>query len=433
MDIVGFVVLFLVLLVLGLPIALVMLVASAAYFLLSGNPLFLRMLPEKMYAGMDVFVLMAIPFFLLTGEIMNRARLTDRLFDFCNMIIGRVRGGLAQVNVVASVMFAGVTGVALGDIASLGKMFIPAMVRQGYDKPFTAAVTASSSLIGAIIPPSTIIIVYAAVMNVSVGAMFAAAILPGLLLGVAMMALVQLLAVARAYPKVVVEVSPRRLAIGFRDAFFAIIMPIIIIRGIIVGWFTPTEAAAVCVVYSLAVGFFFLRTLQVRELLPILTTASLDTARLFFIIAGASAVSWVFAMERLPALVTTLFAGIGHDPVVVVLAINVFFLLCGMWLDPSISIILFGPVVLPLAGAAGLHPVQLGIMLIVNCVLGLITPPVGNVLFAVASVARIGIGELGRALLPFIAVGVAILLLIGFWPDLTLALPRAFGLIRPMP
>lgn len=431
MTIVGFVALFLVLLALGLPIALVMLISSTGYFLLSGNLLFLRMLPEKMFAGIDVFVLMAIPFFLLTGEIMNRARLTDRLFDFCNLIVGRVRGGLAQVNVVSSVMFAGVTGVALVDIASQGKMFVSAMERQGYDRAFSAAITAASALVSAIIPPSTIIIVYCAAMNVSVGAMFAAAILPGLLIGLTQVAQVQWTAWRRQYPKVEVEVTARRLALGFRDAFFAIIMPIIIIRGIVVGWFTPTEAAAACVVYSLAVGFFFLRTLKVADLGPILTTASLDTARLFFIIAGASAVSWVFAMESLPATVRTLFAGIGHDPVVVVLAINLFFLFCGMWLDASISIILFAPVVQPLALAAGLHPVQLGIMLIVNCVLGLITPPVGNVLFAMANIARIGIGELSRALLPYIVAGAAITVLIGLWPDLTLALPRAFGLIAP--
>lgn len=428
MDIGAFVVVFLVLLALGLPIALVMLTSSTLYFLLSGTPIFLRMLPEKVFAGIDVFVLMAIPFFLMTGEIMNRAKLTDRLFDFCNLLVGRIRGGLAQVNVVSSVLFAGVTGVALGDIASQGKMFIAAMDRQGYDRAFSAAITAASALIGAIIPPSTIIIVYAAVMNVSVGAMFAAAIIPGLLLGLFQMGQVQWTAWRRQYPKAEVEVTPRKVLVGFRDAFFAVLMPILIIRGIIVGWFTPTEAAAITVVYSLAVGFLFLRTLRLRDLWPILTTASLDTARLFFIIAGASAVSWVFAMESLPAQVRGLFAGVGTDPVTVVLAINAFFLFCGMWLDASISIILFAPIVAPLAAAAGLHPVQLGIMLILNCILGLITPPVGNVLFAVAAIARIGIGELGWALAPYVASGFLLLLLIGFVPAVTLFLPRWFGL-----
>lgn len=431
MDITGFILVFLVLLALGLPIALVMLVSSTAYFLFSGNMLFLRMLPEKIFTGIDVFVLMAIPFFLLTGEIMNRAKLTDRLFDFCNLIVGRVRGGLAQVNVVSSMLFAGVTGVALGDIASQGRMFIFAMERQGYDRPFSAAITAASALVGAIIPPSTIIIVYCAVTNVSVGAMFAAAIFPGILMALVQMVQVQWIAWRKQYPKVEVEVTPRKLLFGFRDAFFAIIMPIIMIRGIILGWFTPTEAAAATVVYSLVIGFFFLRTLKIGDLGSILSVASMDTARLFFIIAGASAMSWVFAMENLPIVVKTMLAGISHDTLTVVVIINLFFLFCGMWLDASIAIILFAPVVTPLALAAGLHPVQLGIMLIINCVLGLITPPVGNVLFAVANIGRMGIGTLGRALLPFILSGAAILLLIGLWPDLTLTLPRAFGLVKP--
>ena len=431
MDIGGFVIVFLVLLALGLPIALVMMLSSTAYFLFSGNLLFLRMLPEKIFTGIDVFVLMAIPFFLLTGEIMNRANLTDRLFDFCNLIVGRVRGGLAQVNVVSSMLFAGVTGVALGDIASQGRMFIYAMERQGYDRPFSAAITAASSLMGAIIPPSTIIIVYCAVTNVSVGAMFAAAIMPGILMTVVQMVQVQWISWRKQYPKVEVEVTPKKLILGFRDAFFAIIMPVIMIRGIILGWFTPTEAAAACVVYSLVIGFVFMRTLKLGDLGPILSTATMDTARLFFIIAGASAMSWVFAMENLPMVVKTMLAGVSHDVVTVVLIINLFFLFCGMWLDASIAIILFAPVVTPLALAAGLHPVQLGIMLIVNCVLGLITPPVGNVLFAVANIAKIGIGALSRALLPYIVSGALILLLIGLWPDLTMALPRYFGLVKP--
>ena len=431
MDIGGFVIVFLVLLALGLPIALVMMLSSTAYFLFSGNLLFLRMLPEKIFTGIDVFVLMAIPFFLLTGEIMNKANLTDRLFDFCNLIVGRVRGGLAQVNVVSSMLFAGVTGVALGDIASQGRMFIYAMERQGYDRPFSAAITAASSLMGAIIPPSTIIIVYCAVTNVSVGAMFAAAILPGILMTVVQMVQVHWISWRKQYPKVEVEVTPKKLILGFRDAFFAIIMPVIMIRGIILGWFTPTEAAAACVVYSLVIGFVFMRTLKLGDLGPILSTATMDTARLFFIIAGASAMSWVFAMENLPMVVKTMLAGVSHDVVTVVLIINLFFLFCGMWLDASIAIILFAPVVTPLALAAGLHPVQLGIMLIVNCVLGLITPPVGNVLFAVANIAKIGIGALSRALLPYIVSGALILLLIGLWPDLTMALPRYFGLVKP--
>ncbi|WP_319410909.1 TRAP transporter large permease [uncultured Cohaesibacter sp.] len=430
MGIVGFSILFLALVFLGMPIGFVMLTSAAAYFLATGNPIFLRMLPEKLMNGVDVFVLMAIPFFLLTGEIMNRAKLTDRLFVFCNMLIGRIRGGLAQVNVLASIMFSGVTGVALGDIAALGKMFIPSMTRQGYDVGFTAAVTAASSIIGAIIPPSTMIILYCATMNVSVGAMFLAAIFPGLLLGVVQMGTVQFLSWKRQYPKVDVEVSPKKLVIGFRDAFFAIFLPVIIIRGILLGWFTPTEAAALTVVYSLLIGTVFLKTLSLRDIPSVLGTSCMDTARLFFIIAGASSVSWVFAMEHVPEMVTQLFAGFAGQQLVVVLILMLFFLFLGLFLDPGISIILIAPVVMPMATQAGIHPVQLGIFIIINCVIGTITPPVGNVLFAVANIAKMNFLKLGVSLLPFIVGGMIVLILIGMWGDLTLYLPRSAGLIN---
>jgi tripartite ATP-independent transporter DctM subunit len=229
MSIPVFMIIFFILLFLGLPVGFVMAVTSALYFLFSGNALFLLMLPERIFSGLDVFVLMSIPFFMLSGEIMNRAGMSDRLVDFANLVVGRIRGGLAQVNVLASILFAGITGVALGDVAALGKIFIPAMVKQGYSKSFAAAITAASSLVGPIIPPSTIIVLYGAVMGVSVGAMFAGAIIPGLLIGLSDMAVVQYLAHRRQYPKHVIEVTPRQFLISSRDAALAIIMPVIIV------------------------------------------------------------------------------------------------------------------------------------------------------------------------------------------------------------
>ncbi|MCB2055833.1 MAG: TRAP transporter large permease [Geminicoccaceae bacterium] len=430
MSITAFITVFFVLLFLGLPIGFVMAVTSALYFLLSGNMLYLLMLPERIFSGLDVFVLMSIPFFMLAGEIMNRAGMSDRLVAFSNMIVGRFRGGLAQVNVLASILFAGITGVALGDVAALGKIFIPQMEKQGYTRAFAAAVTAASSLVGPIIPPSTIIVLYGAIMGVSVGAMFAGAIIPGLLIGISDMIVVYYLARKRGYPRQTVEVTPRKFVKGGADASLAIVMPVIIVGGILGGVFTPTEAAAVAVIYALIVGLFVFRTLNLKDGGAILYNAVIDSSRLFFIIAGAATVGWVFAMENIPAVVEQAFLTVSENPIVLVLLINLFFLVMGMWMEPGALIILFAPVIAPLAYKAGLHPVQFGIMLIINGNIGLCTPPVGNVLFAVANIARIGIDKLARELLPFLVLNFSIILLVGYWADLSLWIPRMLGLIR---
>ncbi len=430
MNIYTFIMVFLLLLFLRFPIGVVMLASSVLYFISHDSPFLILSVPEKIMDQIDEFVLMAIPFFMLAGEIMNRAKLTDKLFTFANMLFGRFRGGLAQVNIFASILFSGVTGVALGDIASLGKMFVPAMVRQGYPLGFSSAVTAASSLVGAIIPPSTIIILYCSVVpQASVGAMFAAAIIPGILIGVSQMILVQIQAYLFKFPKVEVEVTPKKLGKGFLDASLAIIMPIIIIRSIAAGWVTPTEAAATAVFYTLFVGMVVFRTIKKKDLVKIFMQSSLDTAKLFFIIAGVGAVSAVFAWEQVPQTVDGIFDSLNLSPIMMVLLVNLFFIFCGMWLDPGIAVILFAPIFAPIMVKMGMHEVQFGIMLIVNCVVGLCTPPVGNILFAVSSVTGVSIGALSKALLPFLILGFINVLMLGFIDELTLFIPRYLGLI----
>jgi tripartite ATP-independent transporter DctM subunit len=361
---------------------------------------------------------------------MNRAGMSDRLVHFSNMVIGRIRGGLAQVNVLASILFSGITGVALGDVAALGKIFVPAMEKQGYSRAFAAAVTAASSLVGPIIPPSTIIVLYGAVMGVSVGAMFAAAIIPGLMIGLVDMIMVQYIAHRRQYPKQELSFTPLEFVIGLRDASLALIMPFIIVGGILGGIFTPTEAAAVAVVYALLVGLLVFRSLRLGDFGPILGSAAIDSSRLFFIIAGAAIVGWVFAMENIPAFVERTFTGITENEYLLVLMINLFFLGMGLWMDPGASIILFAPVMWPLARGVGLHPVQFGIMLIINSNIGICTPPVGNVLFAVSNIARVRLDELSRELAPFLVANFLIILLVGYVPFFTLWIPELLGFIR---
>ena len=428
MDIIQFIIVFLIFLAIGMPVAFSMLTTSTIYFLLADAPL-IGMLPDRMFGGLDMFILVAIPFFLMAGELMNRAGISDRLVNFANMLVGRMRGGLAQVNVLSSVLFAGITGIALGDVVALGKIFVPAMEKQGYTRSFAGAVTGASSLLGPIIPPSTIAVLYAAIMGVSVGGIFVAAIVPGLLIAISDMIIVYLIARKQAFPTLKTPITAKALTIGFRDASLAIVMPVIIIAGILAGFFTPTEAAAMAVIYAIVVGMYILRSLKSRDLIDTLRVSAIDTARLLIIIAGAAAVGWIFAMENVPTYVDELFTPIKGNMLLLVLLVNLFFLFMGTWLDPGTSIILFAPIIGPMAFSAGLHPLQFGIMMIINSNIGYLTPPVGNVIFAISNICRVNIWTLAKDLIPFIAINMIVVLLVGLLPGLSLWLPRLLGLV----
>ena len=420
---------FIALLLAGMPVAFVMGFSASLYLLFSPQTSFLDMAPQKLFAGMDSFVLMCIPFFILAGEIMTRGKIADRIVDFANLIVGRWRGGLAHVNVMASMLFAGITGVALGDIAALGSIFIPAMKRQGYESSFAAAITASSSIIGPIIPPSMIIVIYGAVTSVSIGALFAAAIVPGILMGLSQMAIVVILAKRRNYPRVVIPLTLTKLAGGARDALVPLMMPAIIILGILTGVFTPTEAAGAAVFYAFVVATFFYRSLRFREYIPILRTAVTFSAKLLLIVGCGSILAWVFGIENVPEKVKGLFYSISSNKIILLIMINLFLILLGMWLDCSASIILFAPMLLPLAAEIGLAPVHFGILMIVNLNIGLLTPPLAVCLFAAADISRDPVGKVIVAVLPFLIAALFTLALITYIPAVTMTLPRWFGLL----
>ena len=430
MPITVFIIVFLLFLLMGMPISFVMLISSVAYFIASNNLDFFMIIPERIFSALNIFVLMALPFFMLSGEIMNRIGMSERLIEFSNIIIGRVRGGLAQVNVLASILFAGITGIALGDIAALGKIFIPAMEKQGYSKSFAGAVTAASSIVGPIIPPSTIIILYCAVMEISVGGMFVSAIIPGILIGVSDMIIVAYLARKRNYPIYKTPISYKILCKSTKNAILALLMPVLIVGGILGGIFTPTEAAATAAIYSIFIGFFVYRNLKFSYLKEILKNSVYDSARLFFILASAAVVSWIFAMENISEIVSALFLGISNNKYLLILLINIIYLFLGLWLSPGAIIILFAPVFAPLAYDLGLHPFQYGIMVIINCNIGILTPPVGFVLFAVASIAKIDIIKLTKDLLPFLAINMVVIFLVAFIPELSLWIPHMAGLVK---
>lgn len=411
----------------GVPIAFSMIAVSALYFVTGPIPSFVELLPQKIFEGIDLIILTAIPFFLLAGELMNRSGMAERLMHFANLLIGGIRGGFAHVNVLASLLFSGLTGVAVGDIAALGKLEVTAMERAGYPRAFAAAVTVASSLVGPIIPPSGIIILYCAIMNVSVGAMFLAALIPGVLMAVADMLVITLQAKPRNFPKSEVKRTLPEIASGTKDAALALLMPVILIGGIVGGIMTPTEAAAVSVVYALLVGTIVYRAFNLHDLVRILISSSYEAARLLFMIGAALTMTWIFALEDVSGMARNFFAAIDTSPLVMILIINSVFLVLGMFMDPALALILFAPVVAPIAYGIGVTPEQLGIMLIVNVTVGLATPPIGNVLFAMCSVVQLRTSALVRELLPFLAVKFVLLILIGSIPALTNAIPAFFG------
>ena len=421
---------FFALLIAGLPIAFCMGLSGVFYFIVSGQAEFLSMIPHKLFTGLDSFVLLAVPFFMLAGEIMDKSHITDRLIRFSNLVVGRLEGGLAHVNVVSSMLFAGITGTAVGDVAALGTIFIPGMKKEGYDLPFSAAITASSSLVGPIIPPSVIIIIYCAVTGISVGGMFAAAIVPGLMIGVSDMVIVHVLSKRRGYPKREFKVSMKEYATGFKDASLALIMPLIILGGILLGVFTPTEAAATAVGYACVVSFLVYRSLKVRALPEILYKAAFSSCKLLIILGCVGIMSWVFGIENVPDMLKDLVGRYLGNKYVVLCILNIFLMVVGMWMTTGAAIMLFAPILEPLALSLGIHPFTWGTIMLLNLVIGLCTPPVGVVLFAVADVAEIPIEQIFKAILPMLIMDLFVLVLVNVLPGLTLFIPRLFGFVN---
>lgn len=422
---------FLLTLLLGLPLAFVMGFTGVLYFLFfSPDPiLFLSMIPERIFDALDNWILMAIPLFLIAGEVVNKAGVARRIIQFANFLVGRFRGGLAHVNVFSSMLFAGITGVAVGDIASLGTVFIPAMRKEGYDAEFSAAVTAASSLQGPIIPPSIIIVFYAATMELSVGGLFAAAIIPGILFGVTDAVIVHFLAVKRQYPTHEVVFAWKDFLRSLKDAALALLFPVIILGGILGGIFTPTEAASVAVAYALLLGFVVYRTLRVSDMKTVLTKAVRTSAKLFLLIAGISILSYVFALERVPTTVENIVYGTTSNVYVLMFMFIAFLLFVGMWLTGSAAIILFAPILSPVVTGLGIHPFQWAITMVLALTLGLVTPPVGICLFAVAEVAKTSIKGILKSIWPFLLLDIGVIALVATVPSVTLFLPRLLGFL----
>jgi len=421
------VIIFFAFLALGVPIGVTLGLAglSGLYLMGTGIGLF-SMAPLQYFSGLDMFTLMAMPFFILAGEIMNKGGITTRLVRFANILSGNLRGGLAHANIIASVFFAGMTGAAVSDTAALGTMLIPAMKEDGYDLDFSAAVTAASSIIGPTIPPSNMMVIYGSLMNVSIAGLFAAGFLPGLVLAGLLMLLSAYISYKRGYPRGK-KTTLKEKIFGLKDATIPLLMPIIILGGILSGTFTPTEAAAVAVLYAVVIGFFVLKTLKVADLGPMLIKTARITGVVFLIIGAASILSWVLAINQIPESIAKLLLATTDNPKLILLLILLLMLIVGMFMDIAAALIILGPILHPIAMSIGMDPIHFGITMVLSLNIALMTPPVGACLFVACSISKLTLAQLSKAIWPFIIVEVVALFLVAYIPEISLFLPRLLG------
>ena len=418
------------LLFIGMPIAFVVGIISMGLMFDAGGGQFLLLVPQRVFAGLNVFTIMAIPFFFLAAELMSASKVIEDIMDFADAIVGRLRGGMAHVNIINSALFAGVSGSAIADIASLGAIEIRAMEAHGYDKRFATALTVASSLVGAIIPPSIILMLYASIAQVSVASIFLAALVPGFLMVGLLMVVVALLARKYKFPRREHRIPPREfLAISMR-ASLALMMPVIIMGGIVSGIFTATESAAVAVAYVLLLGLFIKRTLKWTDIAPALLRAGVMTSVIFMVLATANVFGWFIGLERVPETIAAWLGTIASDPLSLLFLITGVLIVVGMFMDVGAALIVMAPILAPAAIAAGIHPIHFGIVMSLTLVMGLSTPPVGPCLFAAASVSKLKIETISLAMLPFYAVQLVFLVILILVPELSLWLPRMAGFIN---
>lgn len=418
-----------ILIILGMPIAFAIGISSIGFILLTA-PMNIIVAPLRMFAGVNSFVLLALPLFVLAAEIMVRAGVSRRLFALVNLLVGRVRGGLAYVNVLESTLFGSISGAALSDIAALGKIEIESMTESGYDRDFSCALTAASSLQSPLIPPSTTAILYAGIMNLSVGAVLMAGAIPGVLLGLSQVLYIAFNGKKLNLPKITKQYEKSEIRTIWSEGLVAVGMPVILLSGILLGICTPTEAAALAVFYALFVAIFIYKDFNFKDLVGALEASVKTAAGLFIIVAFASVYSWVLSSERIPEKIAVFLLGVSSSKYILLLILNVLLLIVGMWMEMGAAIILFAPILGPMMAKVGVHPIHFAIIMILNLVIGLLTPPVGVVLYATCAVGNISFEDLNRALLPFLIISFLVLILVTFVPDSVLLLPRLAGLVK---
>ena len=416
-----FLIAFVLLLVIGVPIS-ISIGASAVLGCLSlGYPLVV--IGQKMVSGIDSFLLIAVPLYILAGNLMNAGKITEKIFDTAKELVGWIPGGLGHANVVASIIFAGMSGSAVADAGGLGAIEMEAMKKNGYDEDFAGAVTAASSVIGPIFPPSIPLIIYGSVASVSVDQLFMGGVVPGLLMGVLLMVMVLYFAIVRRYERHPFRL--RALIRQFLGSIPALITPVIILCGFVVGWFTPTEASSIAVIYSLLIALFLYRTLDWKSFKKCLKDSAISSANTLFIIGTSTLFTYVMAMEGISRQFADVILGISSNPNVVLLVINVLLLVLGMVMEPGAILTLMLPVLLPIANGLGLDLVHFGVMVVLNLMIGQVTPPFGVCLFVISDVNKLKLERLYRSILPFLVPLILTLILVTYIPGIVTALPNA--------
>ncbi len=403
------------------PIAFSLGLSCLVYFFFKGTPLVV--LPLKMYAGIDVFVLLSIPGFIIAGNLMNQGGLTDKIINFCNYLLGHVRGGLSYVNITASMLFAGISGTAISDTASLGAVMIPAMKKEGYEVDFSCAITAASSTVGPIIPPSLPMIIAATLSGLSVGKLFLAGAIPGLLLGLGLMLVVYFVAKKKNYPKHE-KSSLMQILKSFIDAFWALMMTMIILFGIIGGVFTPTEASVVALLYALFIGIFVYKKLNLKNISVVILDSMKTTASLMVLVGFANLFGFILITEQIPQRISDQILLWTTNKYAVLLLINLLLIIVGTFMETIAALLILFPILLKVAIAVDIEPMHFTVIAVLNLIIGLTTPPVGVCLFVASSIGKTSIGKVSRAGLPFLAVSLSVLVLVSLFPELSLFLPK---------
>jgi tripartite ATP-independent transporter DctM subunit len=410
----------LLLILVGVPIGISMIFVSLGYFWYMERGMFLAV--QRMVDGLNSFPLLAVPLFILAAAILNSAGITHHLFGFARSLVGHIRGGLGHVNVLASLFFSGMSGSALADAGGLGKIEIEAMREAGYDDDFAGAVTASSSLIGPLVPPSITMVLYGVIANVSIGQLFLGGLVPGVLCALALMVMVYLVALHRDYPR---DPKSTMSEIGalFWKSLPALLTPLVIIGGIFSGYFSPTEAAAVTVLYAILIDLVFYRELTWRRLWDAAYETTVTSASIATIVAGVSLLSFIFAREQAPQQVAQFFLSIADSPLMFLIAVNVMIFVLGCFIEALVILLVIVPILVPVAAGFGIDPIHFGIIVILNLMISIMTPPMGMALFVVSQVGNIPYQRLARAILPWLLPPIAVLILVCAFPILATGLP----------